>query len=184
LRAALDGHRRTSNLNGELAALEELSLLHTQRGPSAAAVSAADQGYNLAVIARDRRAQAALLIARGEAHLRADAGAAAHETFGRALEIAGEYPFLETRATIGTANVLLARGDVADARKHAERALAEAAGADTSSSRPTRWRRRRPGVSQAKTGRRLHGSPLRPSRCTGLQERHLWSPGSRRNVRA
>ncbi|MEU5153941.1 BTAD domain-containing putative transcriptional regulator [Glycomyces sp. NPDC021274] len=128
LRAALDGHRRTANLNGELAALEELSLLHTQRGQSDAAVSLAQQGYDLAVIARDRRAQAALLTALGEAHLGADDLAAAYGSFGRTLEIADEFPFLATRATIGTANVLLARGDVAAARRHAERALEAARG--------------------------------------------------------
>lgn len=128
LRAALDGHRRTSNLNGELATLEELSLLHTQRGQSGAAVSVAEQGYDLAVTARDRRAQAALLTALGEAHLGADDHIAALESFARALEIADEFPFLATRATIGTANVLVARGDIAAARLHAERALAEARG--------------------------------------------------------
>jgi len=128
LRAALDGHRRTSNRNGELAALEELSLLHMQRGHSAAAVSAAEQGYDLAVIARDRRAQAALLIAFGEAQLGAGDVLSAQESFERVFALVDEFPFLATRATIGTANVLLALGDNADARRHAERALAEARG--------------------------------------------------------
>jgi DNA-binding SARP family transcriptional activator/DNA-binding XRE family transcriptional regulator len=128
LRAALDGHRRASNLNGELAALEELSLLHIQRGHSAAAVSAAEQGYDLAVIARDRRAQAALLIAFGEAQLGAGDAPSAQESFERVFALVDEFPFLATRATIGTANVLLARGDNAGARRHAERALAEARG--------------------------------------------------------
>jgi tetratricopeptide (TPR) repeat protein len=128
LRAALDGHRRAANLNGEMAALEELSLLHTQRGQSAAAVSAAEQGYDLSTIARDQRAQAALLTALGEAHLSAEDVPAAQESFRRALELAGEYPFLETRATIGTANALLAQGSIAEALEHATRALEEARG--------------------------------------------------------
>ncbi|MDA1360957.1 tetratricopeptide repeat protein [Glycomyces luteolus] len=126
LRAALDGHRRTSNINGELAALEELSLLHAQRGHSAAAVSAAEQGYDLAVIARDQRAQAALLIAFGEAKLGAGDVPSAQEAFQRVLALAEEFPFLTTRATIGTANALLALGGNAGARRHVERALEEA----------------------------------------------------------
>jgi tetratricopeptide (TPR) repeat protein len=126
LRAALDGYRRTANLNGEMAALEELSLLHTQRGQSAAAVNAAAQGYDLAVIAADQRAQAALLTALGEAHLAADDLPAAQDSFGRALDLAGEFPFLAVRATIGTANALLVQGNTADALRHAERALEDA----------------------------------------------------------
>ncbi|WP_205327315.1 BTAD domain-containing putative transcriptional regulator [Glycomyces sp. YM15] len=126
LLAALDGHRRTSNMNGELAALEELSLLHAQRDRTAAAVSVAAQGYDLAVIAQDRRAQAALLIALGEAQLGAGDLPAAQDSFRRALALADEFPFLATRATTGTAHALLALGDIADARRHAERALEEA----------------------------------------------------------
>jgi tetratricopeptide (TPR) repeat protein len=128
LRAALEGHRRTSNRNGELAALEELSLLHMQRGHSTAAMSTAERGYDLAVIARDRRAQAALLVALGEAQLGAGDVPSAQESFERVFALVDEFPFLATRAAIGTANVLLALGDNADARRHAERALAEARG--------------------------------------------------------
>ncbi|MCD0445771.1 tetratricopeptide repeat protein [Glycomyces sp. A-F 0318] len=123
LRTALEGHRRTSNLHGELSALEELSLLHTQRGQGDAAVSAAKQGYDLTLIARDQRAQAALLTTLGEAYLGVDDVPAARDAFRRALELAAEYAFVAVRATIGMANALLRQGDVADAGRHAERAL-------------------------------------------------------------
>ncbi|SDE12288.1 BTAD domain-containing putative transcriptional regulator [Glycomyces harbinensis] len=126
LNAALEGYRRTSDLHGEMSTLDELSLLHTQRGHAGAAVDAARQGYDLSVIVQNRRAQAALLCTLGEAHLGAGDAAAAEDAFRRALELAAEFPFFDARATIGLAGVALAQGDAAEARRCADRAVEDA----------------------------------------------------------
>ncbi|MGC4896276.1 BTAD domain-containing putative transcriptional regulator [Micromonospora sp. DT31] len=126
LRAARDGYRRLADLHGELSALSELSQLYTQRGRDGAAVSAARQGYDLAQIVRDRRAQAALLTTLGEAQLGGGDVPAALGSFHQAVQIAAEYPSVATRATVGLARALLQAGDRAGARRHAERAGREA----------------------------------------------------------
>ncbi|MDG4790261.1 BTAD domain-containing putative transcriptional regulator [Micromonospora sp. WMMD1102] len=120
--AARDGYRRLADPHGELSCLDELSQLHTQRGEGAAAVGAAQQGYDLALIVRNQRAQAALLTTMGEAHLGGGDVPAALESFRQALRVAADYPYFATRATVGLAESLRQVGDGADAHRHAERA--------------------------------------------------------------
>ncbi|WP_199041723.1 tetratricopeptide repeat protein [Glycomyces salinus] len=120
--AALEGHRRAADMHGEMAALDELSMLHAQRGCGDDAVSAAEQGFDLATIVQDRRGQAALLTSLGEARLCTGDIAAAQDTFGQVIEMAAQYPFFVTRATVGSAASLLKLGEAAGAREHAERA--------------------------------------------------------------
>lgn len=118
----LDRYRRLGNLFGELSILDELSQLHAQRGRAEEAVSTARQGYDLTLVGRNRRAQAALLATLGEAHLSGGGAAAASDAFERALAVAEEYPFFKVRATIGLAATR--GGD--EARRLAEDALGTA----------------------------------------------------------
>ncbi|WP_405103903.1 BTAD domain-containing putative transcriptional regulator [Micromonospora sp. NBC_01412] len=126
LTAALAGYRRRSNMHGELSTLDELSQLYAQRGDAARALSAAQQGYDLAVIVRDQRAQAALLCTLGEARRAGDDPAGALRFLRQALDMARQngYPYFAARAQVGLAVVHLglgahglARGCAAEARE-------------------------------------------------------------------
>ncbi|HEX6686786.1 MAG TPA: tetratricopeptide repeat protein, partial [Candidatus Limnocylindrales bacterium] len=112
LLAALGGYRKRSNLHGELSSLDELGQLYAQRGDAAKAVSAAQQGYDLAVIVRDQRAQVALLCTLGEAHQIGGETAEALRCLNQTLDLAGKhgYPYFAARAHVGLAGVHLETG--------------------------------------------------------------------------
>ncbi|GAB3136448.1 BTAD domain-containing putative transcriptional regulator [Micromonospora sonneratiae] len=126
LTAALAGYRRRSNMHGELSTLDELSQLYAQRADAARALSTAEQGYDLAVIVRDQRAQAALLCTMGEARRLDGDIAEALRVLGQALDMARQngYPYFAARAQVGLAGVHLdlraygqARSCAAEARE-------------------------------------------------------------------
>ncbi|MFF3867572.1 BTAD domain-containing putative transcriptional regulator [Micromonospora sp. NPDC001898] len=113
LTAALTGYRLRSNMHGELSTLDEISQLHRQQAAPAAAVSAAREGYDVALIVRDQRAQVALLTTLGEAHL---AGLDVSEATrcllqSQAMARQHHYPYFDARAGVGLAGVLLHTGD-------------------------------------------------------------------------
>ncbi|GAB3998547.1 BTAD domain-containing putative transcriptional regulator [Glycomyces albus] len=123
LHEGLDAYRRLGNLVGELSILDELSQLHARRGRAAEAVSTAKQGYDLTLIGRNRRAQAALLATLGEAHSSGGDIEAAADAFEKALAIAEDFPFFKVRATIGLAGSRERGGDGEAARRLAGEAL-------------------------------------------------------------
>ncbi|WP_229399260.1 BTAD domain-containing putative transcriptional regulator [Micromonospora okii] len=113
LTAALAGYRRRSSMHGELSILDEISQLHRQRGAPAAAASAAREGYDVALIVRDQRAQVALLTSLGEAHLAGLDVPEATRCFLRAQAMARQhhYPYFDARAGVGLAGAFLHTGD-------------------------------------------------------------------------
>ncbi len=126
LTAVLAGYRSWSNLRGELSTLDEMSLLHGQRGETAEALDMAQRAYDLAVLVHDKQAQAKTSATVAEAYLGAGNPATAAKRFDRCLTIARRhnYPYQEARALVGLANTYLAMGDPAAARAAAEEAAA------------------------------------------------------------
>ena len=131
LASVLEAYRRRSNLRGELSTLDERSLLHSQCGEGAAALETATRAHDLAVIVRDRKAQAQTAATVAQAHLTLGDAPAATEWVDRCLAIAREtYPFIETRALVCLATARRVAGDTSGAAEAAKaaRAIAEFCG--------------------------------------------------------
>ena len=125
LTEVLEAYRRRSNLRGELSTLDERSLLHGQRGEGAAALETATRAHDLAIIVRDRKAQAQTAATVAQAHLTLGDAPAATEWVDRCLRIARDaYPFIETRALVCLATARHSVGDTGGAADAAERAAA------------------------------------------------------------
>ncbi|MEV4178778.1 hypothetical protein [Nonomuraea sp. NPDC049709] len=121
----LAAYRKGANLRGELSTLDELSLLHLQRGYAATALEVARRAHDMAIAVRDRKATAQTAATTAQAYLAlGDATAAAH-WFEDCVTIAhNAYPFVEARALAGLATARLAAGDPASAGYTAEQAVA------------------------------------------------------------
>ncbi|WP_410791230.1 BTAD domain-containing putative transcriptional regulator [Kribbella sp. C-35] len=102
----LTSYRRRSHVRGELSTLDELARLYSQRGEGTKALRTALRAHQLAIVVRDRKAQAQTASAVAEAHLALGDAVAAIDWIEDCLTIArATYPFLETYAllTLSTA---------------------------------------------------------------------------------
>ncbi|RZT16717.1 DNA-binding SARP family transcriptional activator [Kribbella sp. VKM Ac-2569] len=102
----LTSYQRRSHVRGELSTLDELARLYSQRGEGTAALRTALRAHQLAIVVRDRKAQAQTASAVAEAHLALGDATAAIDWIEDCLTIArATYPFLETHAllTLSTA---------------------------------------------------------------------------------
>jgi tetratricopeptide (TPR) repeat protein len=124
----LAAYRRAANLRGELSTLDELSLLHLQRGDAATGLEVARRAYDMAIAVRDRKATAQTAATVAEAYLALGEAGTAAAWFERGVELArGGYPYGQARALAGLAAARLRAGDVAGARDAAGQAAGIAA---------------------------------------------------------
>nr|WP_272954980.1 BTAD domain-containing putative transcriptional regulator [Kribbella shirazensis] len=97
----LEKYRRRSHLRGELSTLDELARLYSRRGDGATALRTALRAHQLALVVRDRKAQAQTASAVAEAHLALGDAAAALHWIEECLAIArSSYPYLEAEALL------------------------------------------------------------------------------------
>ncbi|WP_165949383.1 BTAD domain-containing putative transcriptional regulator [Kribbella turkmenica] len=121
----LEGYRRRSYLRGELSTLDELARLSGQRGDGAAALRTALRAHHLALIVRDRKAQAQTASTVAQAHLTLGDVPVATEWIEDCLAIArGTYPYLETEALLALSTARRATGDETAATAAAAQAAA------------------------------------------------------------
>ncbi|MEJ1106123.1 BTAD domain-containing putative transcriptional regulator [Kribbella sp. CCNWLW197] len=124
----LDGYQRRSHLRGELSALDEWARLYSQRGDGATALPVALRAHHLAIVVRDRKAQAQTASTVAQAHLTLGDIPAAIEWIEDCLTIArGTYPYIEAEALIASATARRDIGDTASAKEAAEQAASIAA---------------------------------------------------------
>ncbi|MGW1343437.1 BTAD domain-containing putative transcriptional regulator [Kribbella sp. NPDC002412] len=117
LSAVLDAYRHRSYLRGELSTLDEWARLHSQRGDGTAALQAALRAHQLAIVVRDRKAQAQTASTVAQAYLTLGDVPTAIEWIEDCLTIArGTYPYLEAEALIALA---AARNDPTSAQQAA-----------------------------------------------------------------
>ena len=116
-------YRRRSHVRGELSTLDELARLYSQRGEGTPALRAALRAHQLAIVVRDRKAQAQTASAVAEAHLALGDAIAAIDWIEDCLTIArATYPFLETCALLTLSTAQTQAGDPAAAAEAATRA--------------------------------------------------------------
>ncbi|WP_158441204.1 BTAD domain-containing putative transcriptional regulator [Kribbella steppae] len=119
----LDAYQRRSHLRGEVSTLDEWSRLHSQRGDGAAALQAALRAQHLAIIVRDRKAQAQTASTVAQAHLTLGDAPAAIDWIEDCLTIArGAYPYVEAEALLALATARHRTGDTTAATNAAEQA--------------------------------------------------------------
>ncbi|MEV0286992.1 BTAD domain-containing putative transcriptional regulator [Kribbella sp. NPDC050820] len=112
-----EAYRHRSYLRGELSTLDEWARLYSQRGDGAAALQAALRAHHLAIVVRDRKAQAQTASTVAEAYLTLGDAPSAIEWIEDCLTIArGTYPYLEAEALIALAT---ARNDPTSAQQAA-----------------------------------------------------------------
>ncbi len=121
----LAAYRRRSHARGELSTLDELARLYSQRGEGTAALRTALRAHQLAIVVRDRKAQAQTASAVAEAHLALGDATAAIDWIEDCLTIArSTYPFLETYALLTLSTAQTHAGNPAAATKAASQAAA------------------------------------------------------------
>ncbi|TCC24652.1 BTAD domain-containing putative transcriptional regulator [Kribbella speibonae] len=119
----LTSYRRRSHVRGELSTLDELARLYSQRGDGTTALRTALRAHQLALVVRDRKAQAQTASAVAEAHLALGDAAAAIDWIEDCLTIArATYPFLETYALLTLSTAQTFAGNPAAAAETAARA--------------------------------------------------------------
>ncbi|MFG1817809.1 BTAD domain-containing putative transcriptional regulator [Kribbella sp. NPDC049174] len=119
----LAGYQRRSHLRGEVSTLDEWARLYSQRGDGTAALQAALRAHHLAIVVRDRKAQAQTASTVAQAHLTLGDTPAAIQWIEDCLTIArGTYPYLETEALLALATARRATGDTTAATNAAEQA--------------------------------------------------------------
>jgi DNA-binding SARP family transcriptional activator len=124
----LEAYQRRLHLRGELSTLDEWARLYSQRGDGAAALQVALRAHHLAILVRDRKAQAQTASTVAQAHLTLGDAPAAIEWIEDCLTIArGTYPYLEAEALIALATARRDTGDTTSAAVAAEQAASIAA---------------------------------------------------------
>jgi DNA-binding SARP family transcriptional activator/tetratricopeptide (TPR) repeat protein/DNA-binding XRE family transcriptional regulator len=119
----LDAYKRRSHLRGELSTLDEWSLLYSERGDGAAALQAALRAHHLAILVRDRKAQAQTAATVAHAHLTLGDAPTAIEWIEDCLTIARDaYPHVAVQGLLALATARRATGDDASAVSAAEQA--------------------------------------------------------------
>jgi tetratricopeptide (TPR) repeat protein len=123
LEDVLQSCRRRSHLRGEVSTLDELARLYSQRGEGATALRTALRAHQLAIVVRDRKAQAQTASAVAEVHLALGDATAAMDWIEDCLTIArATYPFLEAYALLTLSTALSQAGNPAAAADTATRA--------------------------------------------------------------
>ncbi|HET6293510.1 MAG TPA: BTAD domain-containing putative transcriptional regulator [Kribbella sp.] len=123
LSEVLDAYQRRSHLRGELSTLDEWARLYSQRGDGPAALRAALRAHHLALVVRDRKAQAQTAGTVAVAHLTLGDTLAAIEWSEDCLTIArGGWPYIETQALLTLATARRGTGNTTAAIKAAEEA--------------------------------------------------------------
>lgn len=108
----LNAYRQRSHLRGELSTLDELSRLHSQGGDGVTALEVALRAHDLALVIRDRKAQAQTAATVAQAHLALDDALAAIEWSEDCLAIArGAFPYVESQALLALAAARHINGD-------------------------------------------------------------------------
>ncbi|MEU8421633.1 BTAD domain-containing putative transcriptional regulator [Micromonospora sp. NPDC048835] len=126
LATALDGFRSTGDRWGTMITLGALGELAAWQGDPEAAAAHMDEAMGLVEALGSAVDQADMLRTRGEIRLRAGDLAAAHDDFAGALLLAQRSgaPEFVASARLGLAQVARGRGDLAEARRLCEEALA------------------------------------------------------------
>ncbi|MFI7063792.1 BTAD domain-containing putative transcriptional regulator [Kribbella sp. NPDC050124] len=123
LNDVLNAYEHRSYLRGELSTLDELARYYAQCGDGPAALQAALRAHHLAIVVRDRKAQAQTASAVAQAYLTLGDVPTATEWIEDCLTIArGVYPYLEAEALIALATARSAAGDTTSAHQAAEQA--------------------------------------------------------------
>jgi len=124
----LDAYQRRSQLRGELSTLDELAKVSSQGGDGVTALQTALRAHNLALVIRDRKAQAQTAATVAQAHLSLGDFPAAIEWSKDCLTIArGAYPYIETQALLALATAQRSTGDTTSAIAATEEAASVAA---------------------------------------------------------
>ncbi|WP_350275541.1 BTAD domain-containing putative transcriptional regulator [Kribbella sp. HUAS MG21] len=124
----LEAYRQRSHLRGELSTLDELARLQSGRGDGATALRTALRAHQLALVVRDRKAQAQTASAVAEAHLALGDAASAIHWIEECLAIArSSYPYLEAEALLILAAARRSTGAATAAADAAAQAAAIAA---------------------------------------------------------
>ncbi len=121
----LEAYQRRSHLRGELSTLDELARLYGQRGDAMAALEVALRAHELALVIRDRKAQAQTASTVAQAHLTFGDPAAAIKWSTDCLAIARNvYRYIEAEALFTLAAAQRRTGDSAAAADATEQATA------------------------------------------------------------
>jgi tetratricopeptide (TPR) repeat protein len=119
----LDAYRRQSHLRGELSTLDELARLYSQTGDGVTALEVALRAHDLALVIRDRKAQAQTAATVAQAQLTLGDAPAAIEWSEDCLTIArGAHPYIKAQALLTLATAHRSTGETTSAIDAAEQA--------------------------------------------------------------